>query len=445
MIKGKGLCSFIGIFILLISLFPVNSIAQGNWEKLTVPVTVVLRSVCFTDSLHGWVAGDSGTILHTSDGSSHWVLQNSNLLSDITSIFFLDSMQGWASALNYAVPPYGSLILKTADGGTTWSTTAWPQENIFINCIWFSDSLHGWMGGSPHALVSTSDGGISWKQATVDSSILGNFPVLGIKFYNARHGYASGGMFDIAGVIWSTHDSGNTWQVISVGDAPADEIRGLHCYDSMRVIGAGGDPDFGYGVAMIRTVDGGINWNYDELGIQGTTYDIDFRTPAEAWAPLGPKQTLIFSLDSGVTWTEIATPDNSVITSITFPDSLHGYAVGREGTILRYIPPFHPGTGPATIRNHEISMKCFYQGAGRGCCIEVTSEKAGMGLLTLTDLSGRTIWSMSERALSPGVHRFSTGPLDVGKGLYICRFRFFRNNVGDAGRTTDLTGRLLIF
>ena len=35
----------------------------------------------------------------------------------------------------------------------------------------------------------------------------------------------------------------------------------------------------------------------------------------------------------------IPTPDSSLIFDIVFPDSLHGFAVGREGAIIKYIPP----------------------------------------------------------------------------------------------------------
>jgi hypothetical protein len=208
-----------------------------------------------------------------------------------------------------------------------------------------------------------------------------------------------------------------------VEEAPADEIRGLHCYDSMRVIGAGGDPDFGYGVAMIRTSDGGIHWNYDELGIQGTTYDIDFRTPAEAWAPLGPKQTLIYSLDSGITWTEVSTPANSIITSITFPDSLHGYAVGRDGAMLRYVPPFHPGIRPHPGTTEEVViMTCFREMGMMNYELKIMKE--GRGWFELLDLFGQVVYREPEGFIHPGTYDGSFDAGGLRDGLYLARFIF---------------------
>jgi hypothetical protein len=51
------------------------------------------------------------------------------------------------------------------------------------------------------------------------------------------------------------------------------------------------------------------------------------------------EEKLIYSLDAGSTWTAIPTPDGSLIFDIIFPDSLHGFAVGRGGAIIKYIPP----------------------------------------------------------------------------------------------------------
>ena len=312
---------------------------QGSWEKIDVPTDQYLQSVFFTDSLYGWVSGNAGTIIHTKDGGDTWEIQDSGTGNDIMDVFFLNRDLGWASSFRYSATPYGTDILKTVNGGEDWSIEPYPEENIFINCILFLDSLNGWMGGSPHALVKTTDGSNTWSQAAIDTTILSFFPVLSIGFFDENHGYACGGMFEIAGVIWNTHDGGESWSVIDISDAPADEVYELHLFDSLNVLGAGGDPDFGYGVAMIRTSDGGMNWDYEELGLQGNAFDLDFRNESEAWAPLGASYLMIYSLDAGETWSQVTTPDSVAIYEMMFPDTLHGFAVGSQGAVLRYIPP----------------------------------------------------------------------------------------------------------
>ncbi len=336
MVLAKRINKAFVIFFLLV--IGSTSFSQGSWHSVDLPISNNLNSLFFTDSLTGWSVGDSGVIIYTNDGGISWEIQQSNTTNDIVNVFFLNNNIGWASSHNYSVSPYGTVLLRTIDGGQNWITNNYEEENIFISTIFYLDSMRGWMGGTPHALVSTIDGGITWNNAVIDTSTLAFFPVLNINFYNEQYGYASGGIFDIAGVIWRTNNGGERWYAINTDDAPADEIHGLYTFDSINVIGSGGDPDFGYGVGMIRTLDGGDSWNYDEIGVQGIAYDIDFVSSFEGWAPLGPEAKFVYSVDTGQSWNTIDTPENLSIFDITFPDSKHGYAVGMNGAFLSFTP-----------------------------------------------------------------------------------------------------------
>jgi len=327
------------IFIFLFVNAEINCRAQGTWEVQSTPTSAFLKSICFVDSLYGWAAGEEGVIIHTSDGGDHWDVQQSTTDNEISTIFFLNRDLGWAAAYNYSSPPYGTLLLKTTNGGLNWEGEAYPEENYFITTILYFDSLNGWMGARPHALLHTTNGGLSWQTAEVDTSTLAFFPVLKIRFLNQQIGYASGGMHDIAGVIWRTYNGGQKWYAIDPMYAPSDEIYGLHIVDSLHVLATGGDPDFTYGVSMLRTADGGNTWEYEEPGIQGSTYGLEFRTASEAWCPLGQLPKLLFSQDGGNTWETMDTPESSAVIALCFPDSLHGFAAGMNGVVLAYSPP----------------------------------------------------------------------------------------------------------
>jgi photosystem II stability/assembly factor-like uncharacterized protein len=429
------------LFLFLMILVQSASFAQGTWEKINVPTNQYLRSVFFTDSLYGWVAGDSGTILHTTDGGTSWNIQDTHGFNEVTDVFFLNRNLGWASSLNYSIEPFGTIMLKTTNGGSDWIPNHYPTENIFISCILFLDSLNGWMGGRPHAIVNTVNGGVDWVEAEVDTSTLAFLPVLSIQFYNKNYGYASGGMFDIAGVIWRTSNGGKKWYASESSEAPADEVHGLYIFDSLHVIGAGGDPDFGYGVGMSRTSDGGLHWNYEELDIQGNAYDIDFRNKTEAWAPLGPKQKLIYSLDAGTTWKWVSTPDSSAIYDIHFPDSLHGFAVGKKGAVLKYKPRIIPSVAPLSDLNHKFGLcqnypnpvtlltKIKYSVPSYDSYNHLTyNEYASFLELRFFDLLGNQCASLTDIDLSPGQHELEFKAGKLTPGIY-----FYQLNLISAG------------
>ena len=84
--------------------------------------------------------------------------------------------------------------------------------------------------------------------------------------------------------------------------------------------------------------DGGETWIYEEPGFLGVATGVSFRKPSEAWACLSSESKFILSLDSGRTWNIENTLLSSAIYDVVFTDSLHGFAVGNGGEILKYNP-----------------------------------------------------------------------------------------------------------
>ncbi|MCW8803194.1 MAG: YCF48-related protein, partial [Ignavibacteriaceae bacterium] len=109
---------------LIIFLFSLTSLSfsQNFWERIQSPTDNFLRTLHFTDSLRGWVAGDSGSIFYTSDGGLNWVQQQSNTNNKIMRIFFLNDDRAWALAWADVGDNlfFGTEILKTTDGGENW-------------------------------------------------------------------------------------------------------------------------------------------------------------------------------------------------------------------------------------------------------------------------------------------------------------------------------------
>lgn len=332
------------------------SLAQGTWERLNSPTINNLSSVYFTDSLYGWAAGAVGTIIHTTNGGNDWVFQNTGTDNNILDIFFLSRNLGWAVYWETSNFPFGTYVLRTTDGGANWIRPSEPEDKIFSQCITFTDSLNGWMGGKPYPIVKSTNGGETWSEAVIDSSTYSSFPVYDIKFFNSKFGYASGGVFDCCGIMWWTTNGGNYWFVADTPNVGPEPIYQVHIIDSLNVIGVGGDFEpWGFGVATMRTSDGGNFWDFEYIGIGGVAWDIDFRTNSEVWAALGGEQKLIYSFDSGLSWIPVSTPDSSLIFKLTFPDSLHGFGVGFDGAIIKYKP------GVSNLENYTSNTPQAFQ------------------------------------------------------------------------------------
>ena len=101
--------------IFTFQLFHINLCPQGTWERVESPTDKFLTSVYFVDSLYGWAVGDSGTIIHTSNGGADWSFQNSNTQNKIVDVFFLNRNLGWASSWNTSFVPFGTFLLKTTN------------------------------------------------------------------------------------------------------------------------------------------------------------------------------------------------------------------------------------------------------------------------------------------------------------------------------------------
>ena len=72
-------------------------------------------SVFLTDATTGIAVGNTGTILRTTDGGTTWTPQTSGTTNNLTCVYFSDVNNGTIVGDN-------GTIIKTTDGGTTWTT-----------------------------------------------------------------------------------------------------------------------------------------------------------------------------------------------------------------------------------------------------------------------------------------------------------------------------------
>ena len=421
------------ITLIIFLLFLHNhSFGQNFWELIQSPTDNFLRTLHFADSLKGWVGGDSGSIFYTSDGGLNWIQQQTNTTNKIMRLFFLDENRAWALAWADAGVGdslfYGTEILKTTDGGENWSVEQYKEENVFLRGIYFLDTLKGFAGGVPGQFLQTTNGGMIWEPANIDSGTFSHFPVIDFKFYNQLFGFACGGRFDIAGVIWRTTNGGESWAPLDAQYSPPDEVWDIHFFDSLNVMGIGGDPDI-FGVGFIKSTDAGISWSYEEIGVFGQALAVSFRKENEGWAVVPQSENFVATFDYGVTWKTYSTPDSSKLYDIVFTDSLTGYAVGEEGVIVKYkyqAPDFVSKEFSPVVSDFVLYQN-FPNPFNPKTHIKFRISDFAFVSLNVYDVLGNELVTLVNEELSPGEYKVEFGRNLINQvltsGIYFYQLR----------------------
>ena len=83
----------------------------SNWQEINTGFFESLEEIYFVDINNGWAVGGAGTILRSRDGGNTWTPQFSDVATNtLSSICFIDTLIGWASG-------EGGTIIHTIDGG----------------------------------------------------------------------------------------------------------------------------------------------------------------------------------------------------------------------------------------------------------------------------------------------------------------------------------------
>ena len=434
------------IVIIFLLLFTVSNLpAIDRWTKLISPTTHHLYKSSFTDTLNGWVCGDGGVILHTSNGGLNWETQDSQSDYQIVFITFLNKNTGWAVGNKYVY--LSPVIYSTTNGGQNWNLNFYPDTTLMFNTIYFRDLLNGFIGGYGGLILKTTNGGINWSKTVSDSSLFSLLSIKGFKFINAVTGYAYGGRLDLSGVIRTTTNSGNFWQSASVSPEPLNEMI---IFDSLNSVAVGGDYEFG--ASIIRTINGGANWKYEPIPFFGIGNTICKRIASEWWIGLGYALTLAYTLNSGVSWDYIQLPDSSGIYNINFPDSTHGWAFGIFGTILKYngfvsgvfnenntVYNFKLFQNYPNPFNSSTVIKFEIPNSENGIPMNRDAKNAngkmenGAVVLKIYDVLGKEVETLVNEKKSPGTYEFIFDGSNLASGLY-----FYKLHAGNFGETRKM-------
>ena len=184
----------------------------ATWTAWEMSEHATLLVDCFfTSPERGWVVGGKANVsnpsrddvkpvvLFTEDGGQTWTNRVADLQDEFPfgewgwKIFFLTDLIGFVSLENFNA----AAILKTTDGGVTWTRHAIndPQGNANLEGVGFADANHGWVGGwgdenfDSGLSSETLNGGNNWLNANQIGRFINRFRFFGNP---ATLGYASG-------------------------------------------------------------------------------------------------------------------------------------------------------------------------------------------------------------------------------------------------------------
>ncbi len=390
--------------------------ADELWIRQVSNTTKSFSHVFFTDTLNGWSAGDSGIIVHTTNGGTLWQIQNTNTENYIYDLRFLNSNTGWAIADNYFGYP-DAVLLKTTNSGSNWIKLPFPDTTLLLFTICFQNEFTGWVAGYQGKILKTTDGGINWIIQQNDTSQFRYNNINRIEFYNYQIGTACGGNTDLSGVLWSLTNSGSQWFAHGVAGEPLYDITYL---DSNRIFSVGGD--FELGLIVLKSTNSGSTWDFNPVSFFGPGKTIAFRTGTEAWIPMYFSIFFSISTDAGQNWFEMSTPDSSSFNDIMFTDSLHGWAAGLNGAIYRY------NSSLIGIINNRKSVSDGFEifpnypnPFNSSTLISFRIFKRSTVKIIIYDVLGQKRQILTDGSFQSGMYRFNFDGTGLASGIYFCK------------------------
>ncbi|MHC1706558.1 MAG: YCF48-related protein [Bacteroidales bacterium] len=275
------------------------------------------------------------------------------IIASISDICFLDDNHGWICT-DHPFTSQPSAVLKTTDGGQTWTEYSAPQSG---RAIYMIDSDTGYFGGTNGMIYKTVDGAANW---TYHGSLTGALYTFGFPPWPANTGWAGGyngklvkitpqgvipvnlGLFGhVYCIDFPSVDRGyalldyqmiiffqdGEWHVEA--SYPSSSKTWLHFLNDTL--------GWCVGSVFLKTTVG-IDWyqtdpSFVQTGSMMGVYFIDENT---GWA-VGTQGQIAFSLDGGNDWTMLNhNLTDKFLSKVVFTSAHNGYIIGGNKTLLKY-------------------------------------------------------------------------------------------------------------
>ena len=276
-----------------------------------------LNSIQFIDVNTVVAVGTSGTFLKSTDAGLTWT-SKSIAGTDLTDVSFTDANTGVVVGGNALIG--GNIILRTADGGNTWTTQNSGITNPLTG-VFFTDANTGTSVGTQGKIINTKNSGLTWTQQNSNTS--NNLEA--VQFINNI-----GNVVGWSGVILRTTDSGLNW-------VRQNSRTSFALYNSHFTSTSIGNV-VGYNGLILRTIDSGSTWSQQFSNTTRTLFGVSFADSNFGYA-VGSSGTLLRTNNAGLKWEKISSGTGESLNDVSVSNSNSNLAivVGSGGIILRTI------------------------------------------------------------------------------------------------------------
>ena len=299
-------------FYFLIVIQFVFSEVSAQWIMQDHQTTAFLNSIFFADNNTGYIVGDCNymnndpaTILKSTDGGNSWSSLNTARTTILNEVFFLSPDTGYAIGFMY----FGT-ILRTFNGGKTWTYNS--VNSMFLSSIQFPSPNVGYAVGYSAAILKTTDGGSIWSYIFNGGETLHS-----VQFLDDNTGYAVGWE------IRKTIDGGANWTFQNIGK----QLNCVKFSNSLTgyIVGEGG--------TILKTNDGGANWT---TLMSGTLHNLNsIMVINKIGYAVGDSGIILKTKDGGLNWLKQNAGTSESLRSVYFLNPDTGFVVGSNGTILK--------------------------------------------------------------------------------------------------------------
>lgn len=251
-----------------------------GWQQSTTGATVGFDGLYMLSDRTGWLSGDQGRILKTTDGGRTWTGQTSGVTTYLYSICFVDENIGYSA---------GTVVLKTTNGGATWTNLGSISGLSFLHAIDCISADTVWIGGT-EGLARTTNGGTSWTTVLPRPGET----VYQVDFANSQVGWAVWGVGLTSGGILKTTNGGATWVAQHTTMAALHDVHAVNDNVAWAV---------GYQSTVRRTTNGGATWESITTPIPAGlwAWGVHFADPSVGWIS-GDQGYVVKTTNGGATW-----------------------------------------------------------------------------------------------------------------------------------------------